>query len=197
MERRFCDRRLELRAAEGESARPVIRGYGVVFNSPTVYGDYLEMVAPDAFDDVDMSDVRILFNHDPNYILGRTASKTARVGIDEQGVWYEVDPPKWADGLVETISRGDVTQSSFGFAVATDRIQEMEDGRKLRVITKISRLFDLSPVTYPAYQDTEAVVRSLQERMEQEVSAGATAGEGNIAATRERCRRRLRLLEIN
>ena len=111
------------------------------------------------------NDVRALFNHDPNHILGRTKSGTLRIGIDETGLTYELNPPDTTIGrdLVVMIGRGDITQSSFGFRIAKDgdRWDEDEEGRLIRTITRVAELFDVSPVTYPAYPDASIGMRSL------------------------------------
>jgi HK97 family phage prohead protease len=110
-------------------------------------------------------DVQILFNHDPNLILGRTSSGTARVGESPIGLHFSCNLGKqsYAQDLRESIRRGDVNQCSFGFVVDPDDGGE-EDWTKetdsngdlyaCRTIKHVSRLLDCSPVTYPAYKST-------------------------------------------
>lgn len=134
-------------------------------------GGFREQIMPGAFDDADMSDVRGLFNHDPNFVLGRTRSDTLELEITKKGLRFEINLPDTAtirDLVLEPIKRGDVDQASFGFIVAPGgaTFDENEDGVLIRSITKFQRIFDVSPVTFPAFQDTnvgEASFRSWQQ----------------------------------
>lgn len=155
----------EIRAEKGEETT-VITGYGAVFNtlSEPMWG-FREIIAPGAFDDVLNDDVRALFNHDSNFVLGRNG-KTLRLSVDDRGLKYEIDAPNTQtirDLVIEPMKRGDITQSSFAFSVEEDEWTEEEDGMILRTIKKIKRLFDVSPVTYPAYSAADSTVRSLDE----------------------------------
>jgi HK97 family phage prohead protease len=153
----------------GGADAPKIGGYAAVFNSTTLirsfWGDFYERVAPGAFTNALVtSDVRALFNHDPNLVLGRMKAGTLTLVEDEKGLRYEVTPPnaQWAQDLLETLRRGDVDQSSFGFTVKFDRWDEI-NGMDVRTILEIECLYDVSPVTYPAYEETEAGLRSFEE----------------------------------
>lgn len=156
---------LELRAEEGGD-KPKITGHAAVFNklSEEMWGFY-EQIAPGAFKEaLRTSDPRALFNHDANYVLGRRSAGTLNVWEDDIGLAVEISPPdtQWARDLLVTIKRGDVNQMSFAFIVARGgSIWEEQDGKLIRTITKIKTLYDVSPVTYPAYPDTDASVRSL------------------------------------
>ena len=180
IERRFTAGRVELRAKSDNPDEPKnrIRGYAAVFNQESenlgnnnTY-DFREVLSPDAFNDVLNDDVRALFNHDPNLLLARSKAGTGTLslGIDETGLWYEFDAPdtQYARDLLVSLQRGDVDQSSFGFTVNKDgeTWEETErDGVSYikRTITRVSRLYDVSPVTYPAYPDTTVALRSLEE----------------------------------
>lgn len=157
----------ELRA-EGEQDAPVIVGHGAVFNKRSEnLGGFREIILPGVFDEVLQDDVRALLNHDPNFILGRTASGTLRLSVDDTGLRYEVDAPNTQtirDLVLAPLQRGDISQSSFAFRVARDGDQWEEDdeGVIIRTIHKVQRLYDVSPVTYAAYPDATAAQRSLQ-----------------------------------
>ena len=165
----------ELRA-NAESRR--VEGYAAVFGSESEeLGWFVEEIAPGAFDDVLSDDVRALYNHDENLILARTASGTLELSIDERGLRYAFDAPNTTAGndLLESIKRGDISQSSFGFRVKEDKWEDMEmeqNGKKWfktkRTIMKVERLFDVSPVTFPAYPDTDVARRSLDARKKEE-----------------------------
>lgn len=168
IERRIFNTSLELRQlSEGETRK--IAGSAALFNSRSEkLGFFYEQIEPGAFDDVLEDDVRALFNHDPNLILGRTKSGTLRLSANADGLFYEIDPPDTQVGrdLQTSIERGDVSQSSFAFQVAKDR-WEMDGDDEVRVIEKINRLYDVSPVTYPAYPDTSVAKRSLEQWKEE------------------------------
>lgn len=151
---------------------PRVRGYAALFNTETVIaGFFREQIAPGAFKAaVKDDDVRALFNHDPNYVLGRTTNKTLELKEDERGLFYDVelnpDDPE-AMSVRAKIQRGDVSGSSFGFFVEEEKWQEPARGSKdlpLRTVLKAS-LFDVSPVTYPAYPTTTVSARSQAESL--------------------------------
>lgn len=180
-----------LRAAG--DGKPRLEGYGAVFNSLSEnLGGFREKIEPGAFLDVLANDVRALWQHDPGFVFGRTASGTLHLREDSTGLWYEADPPdaQWARDAMASISRGDVSQSSFGFNVDQERWEEDEDGRLVRTILKVKRLYDVSPVTYPAYLDTSVEARSVLDaaRARNLLPAPATSGgdQATAAATRSR-----------
>lgn len=163
-----CEVRAEL-TEEGQPARIV--GHGAVFGkrSDMIMGMFKEEIAPGAFDDVLGDDVRALFNHDANFVLGRTTSGTLELSIDTEGLRYDITPPDTQtvrDLVLAPLQRGDITGSSFAFRVAEDgdEWREDDDGLIVRTITRFSRLLDVSPVTYPAYPDAGAAKRSLEAR---------------------------------
>lgn len=147
---------------------PKIVGYGAVFNqlSDELYG-FRERIAPGAFANaLKKSDVRALFNHNPDYVLGRTTNGTLKLEEDEKGLRYEIIPPdtQWARDLIKSIQRGDINQSSFAFTVKRDKWEETEDGITIRTILEFDEIFDVSPVTYPAYPQTAVGVREAYQR---------------------------------
>lgn len=157
----------ELRSSEGGTGTPTIFGYGAVFNtrSNVLFGTFVEEIAPGAFDGVMDNDVRALFNHDPNFVLGRTRSKTLQLALDPRGLAYTITPPDTQtvrDLVLSPMARGDVTGSSFRFIVAKDGDEWRQEGELVvRTIHKFAELLDVSPVTYPAYDESSAAQRSL------------------------------------
>lgn len=190
---------IEIRkAADGDKPSPVtLRGYAAKFDvlSEPMYG-FREQIASGAFSGCLEDDVRALFNHDANHVLGRTLSGTLRIAQDNTGLYYEVDLPdtQAARDLVVSIERGDVSQSSFAFRVAPngDTWDENEDGIIIRTITKFARLYDVSPVTYPAYQDATVGMRSLEAWKASRDAAGHAIQKAKRAAESRR-----RFLAIN
>lgn len=154
----------ELRAVEGNE--PKIVGHAAVFEtlSEEMWG-FREKIAKGAFSDTLGADVRALWNHDANIVLGRTVAGTLRLAEDDKGLAVEIDPPdtQAARDLLVSIERGDVSQMSFGFFVEKESWEFVKDGPDIRTIEKVN-LFDVSPVTYPAYTDTDVGLREAAER---------------------------------
>ena len=143
-----------------------IAGYAAVFNEEFVLFEdegyrVVEIIAPDAFSDVMGDDVRCLFNHDADNVLGRTTNRTLSMRQDPTGLRFQNTLNRQTpigQSVFEFVKRGDVSGCSFAFIVAEDAWAEARqaDGRTRvqRTITKIKTLFDVGPVTYPAYEQT-------------------------------------------
>lgn len=178
-ERRFfsTDAKTEKRAVEGSEDEYYITGYAAKFNSETDLGYLREVIMPGAFDNVLQDDVRALKNHDENMLLGRTYSKTAEIGVDGIGLWYRVRLDKRNTdhmNLYYSMERGDISESSFAFIIKEQSFEKGEGNQNnLRKIIKLERLFDVAPVTYPAYQNTSVntgvALRSMKEAIKEEV----------------------------
>lgn len=160
--------------ADGDNQTEVIQGIAAKINERTLIGSkkwgFYEKIAPGAFDDVLEDDVRCLFNHDPSKILSRTKSGTLEVFVNEDGHFaYRSNIPNrsYATDLQDALQTGDVDGSSFGFIVGEYSWRWAEDHDDLdvdeRTIIKFSKILDVSPVTYPAYEATSSGVakRSL------------------------------------
>ena len=166
---RACNEAIELRAEADEAGRR-LAGYAAVYDALSEnLGGFRERIDPGAFDGVLDNDVRALVNHDASQVLGRTRSGTLRLATDDRGLRYSVDLPdtSYADDLYQAVQRGDVSQSSFAFTVDDDNWTEDDDGRLVRTIKKVRRLYDVSPVTFPAYPQTEATARALSQASDQ------------------------------
>lgn len=175
VERRFS-KGAEVRASltDGSIAAPKIEGYGAVFNQDYVlYEDsayrVVETIAPGAFSLVMRDDVRCLFNHEPDNVLGRSESGTLTMREDANGLFYEnlMDKEtRIGKDVYQFVKRGDVTGCSFAFIVGESAWTEEEvNGRTeiKRTIVKLSNLYDVGPVTYPAYEQTTVDARDLKE----------------------------------
>jgi len=147
-----------------DSGKRIIEGYAARFGKLSEdLGGFREKIKAGAFAEaLKTSDVRALFNHDPNHVLGRSAAGTLELHEDGKGLHMRVKLPntRTADELMESIDRGDITQQSFGFTIAEDSWRRSEKHGEVRTIEKVSRLYDVSPVTYPAYPDTSVAVES-------------------------------------
>ena len=179
IEQRTYTGSIELRSeteSDSEVKTQTLIGYASVFNqrSELILGEFYEMILPGAFDDVLDHDVRALFNHDPSYVLGRTRSGTLKLSVDEHGLNYAIHLPNNTtirDLVLEPIRRGDISQSSFGFRVASGGDTWEKNGDQyIRAIHKVDRLFDVSPVTYPAYHNTDSALRSLDAFKKEQIS---------------------------
>lgn len=161
---------VELEVRNGDTERPVIRGHAAVFDRRSFdLGGFTEVIARGAFrkalDEGRAADCRCLFNHDSNLVLASVHNNTLDLREDPQGLHYYADPADTSYGrdVRELIRRGDVYQSSFAFTIDRDRWEEDEDGEIVRTILEVRDLYDVSPVTYPAYGQTDVSGRTLPE----------------------------------
>jgi HK97 family phage prohead protease len=169
LERRLFAAQIRSERGAGKEPSKMV-GYAAVFNSDSEdLGGFKEQIAPGAFTRAlnDKQDVRALFNHDPNHILGRTKSGTLTLKQDEDGLNFECLMPdtQTARDLMTSLERGDIDQCSFGFMVRGEQWYD-EKGKEVsawrgsrRVITDCD-LFDVSAVTYPAYPATSVQARA-------------------------------------
>lgn len=160
-ERRFFESPIELRK---EGDEEFFEGVAVRFGSVTDLGYISEEVETGAFDEVLNDDVRGLFNHDPDVVLGRNKSGTMVLTVNDKEVRYKIkynpaDPDHVR--VMEKVKRGDVSFSSYAFSIK-DQVWETRNGKDHRKIQKLRRWYDVAPVTYPASTDTEVAARSLE-----------------------------------
>lgn len=167
------------------------RGHAAVFDSASEdLGGFTEYVARGAFKNAldRHPDVRALFNHDPNYVLGRTKSRTLDLREDPRGLHYYVKAPdvSYVRDLRTLMRRGDVDQSSFAFTVERDRWAE-QDGKVTRTILEVRDLYDVSVVTTPAYPEADASARTFDAEPEitGEPDSGAVLAPAGDAADDE------------
>lgn len=196
-ERRYLE--LEMRAA-GDESNPMIEGNGAVFGVETVVGRWFrEKIREGAFTRVlsENPDVIGAFNHDWNYVLGRTTAGTLKLEQTDKGLRYAIsinrnDPQ--AMSVYEKVKRGDVTQSSFAFTVRKEEWTEPEDDSEelaLREIVEIGKLYDVGPVPFAQYPEAGAQARSMAEKFMQERSHQAAPGGVEGLEARQMARRRM------
>ena len=157
----------ELRVDSSNNGNEII-GHAAVFDSwsETLGGffPFKEKVRKGAFvKSIIDDDIRALFNHDPNYVLGRNKVGTLALEEDDIGLKVKISPPdtSWAKDLVTSIKRGDISQMSIGFLVEEDK-WSTDSGLDTRELIKV-KLFDVSTVTFPAYAQTDVGVRAMDE----------------------------------
>lgn len=160
--------KLECRDAQEDSPR-IISGYAAVFNQWAEIGRYWrykEQILSTALDGCDYSKCVACFNHNTDNILARFSSGTLKLEVDATGLKFEFEVPNTTVGndMYELVKRGDISQCSFAFVVEEDTWKYMEDTElDERTINKISELWDVSLVTYPAYEGTSVDARSAEE----------------------------------
>jgi HK97 family phage prohead protease len=162
--------------ADGENMPKEIGGIAAVINSVTDLGYFEEVINAGAFDYALSKeyDIRCLFNHEAELILGRTKADTCKVFVNADGNLEYTWVPDYENpthmSVVRSIMRGDITQSSFAFTIKEQSWTTSEKYGNMgkRVITVIEDLYDVSPVTYPAYADTEADARSIAAMRDEE-----------------------------
>ena len=169
-EKRIKEVRLrEVRAIEDEAQeRMIIEGYAIVFDEPTDLG-YIEVIEKGALDNCDMSDVCLKYNHEDTYlIMARTRNKSLRLEVDDRGlkIYAELIDTQSNRDVYKSIRAGLLDKMSFAFLVS-DANWDTIDGQDIRRITGISKLFDVSVVDVPAYDQTEVYARS-KEAVEKE-----------------------------
>jgi HK97 family phage prohead protease len=163
-----------------------LEGYAAVFNKLSGdLGFFREKIAPGAFSSaLKKSDCRALVNHDSVKILGRQSAGTLRLKEDDKGLFMSVDLPdtQYARDLKVCVCRGDITQQSFGFTVKKDAWEEDREKKEVtRTIIEVDELFDVSPVTFPAYSETS--VNEVRAVFDAAVSDKKIAGRGNKEKT--------------
>lgn len=162
--------RVERRAeGEGDGGTRVLKGHAAVFDtlSKEIFG-FREKIDPGAFSEtIKKDDIRALFNHNPAMVLGRNTAGTLRLSEDRDGLAFEIDVPETQLGndILESVDRGDITDMSFQFDAQEERWEHGHGDGELDTRTVVvARLFDVSPVTFPAYEGTDLSVakRSLE-----------------------------------
>lgn len=192
-ERRFA---VDEVRAEGGDATEIV-GHAAIFNHVTDLYWFREQIAPGAFAaSLGNDDVRALFNHDPNLILGRNRAGNLKLSEDDRGLLYRVTPDKritYVADLMVSLERGDVSQSSFGFEAIREEWDFTDPDMPTRTLLE-AKLWDVSPVTFPAYPETDAATRSAKKWCRDHGIPEKSIPAFDIAALAAR-QRRLRLQE--
>lgn len=149
---------MQFRAEDGEDGKMEIKGYAAVYDSPETYS-YTEQIAKGAFDDSDMSDVVLRYNHNDNFmVLARTRNKSLDLNVDEKGLYMDArlqDDVSSHRDIFNAIKSGLIDKQSFAFTVEEDTYDYDTD---TRTITKIGKVFDVSVVDQPFYNATDVSV---------------------------------------
>ena len=185
-------------ASDNPDKRPMMKGMAALFNNVSAdLGGFKEQIAPGAFTNcLRGCDVRALWNHNADHVLGRTAAGTLRLKETDQGLLMECDMPDTTMGrdLQVSMDRGDIDQMSFGFTVAKDSWDEV-NGECIRTLLEIDTLYDVSPVTFPAYPDTSVAVRSM-DLWKKEANGAEADPTALISTMRKRLDLKAKLMEV-
>lgn len=158
---------LEVRLDTGEDNITKIVGYAAVYEQLSGdLGGFKEKIKRGFFKlAIERDDVRALFNHDSNMVLGRTKNNTLKLEEDRHGLKVEIIPPdtSYARDLTNLIRRGDVDQMSFQWITEKDEWDSTDMNNVIRTLVSIKELWDVSPVTFAAYPQTKAEVNSARE----------------------------------
>lgn len=166
----------EMRATQNEEHGNFVEGHPIVYDQSTAIGDWFyEIIDRGALDDADLKDVKFLVNHDTSMIpLARSrnnnANSTMQMSVADDGMHVRVDLDTEnnsdAANLYSAIKRGDVSGMSFMFTVDGEEWEDLESDMPTRHITKIDRVFEVSAVTFPAYEQTSISARDDIEALE-------------------------------
>jgi len=160
---RYFESPVTIRAKDDGDSR-TIEGIAAVFDKLSRnLGWFREKIDPAAFDNCDMADVIACRNHDPDKVMARTTAKTLDLDTDKVGLNYSFEAPETSAGndTLEDIRIGNIRHSSFAFTVSKDMWEEDEDGGEIRTILEFKKLYDVSPVTNPAYFGTDVSVNEF------------------------------------
>lgn len=159
-----------------KEGKKFLTGYAIKFGQRSKkLGNYYEIINSRALDGVDLTDVKALVDHDYSKVLGRTLSNTLSLEIDNVGLKFEIElaDTTYANDLYKSIERGDVNECSFGFQInETDRnsttVERIDSDTYLRTVKKIKELREISIVSLPAYENTNAEIkRDLEQAVKQ------------------------------
>jgi hypothetical protein len=162
----------EVRTRKDEERGNILEGVPIVFNQKTDLGWCYEIIEPIALDNADMKDVRFLVNHDTNSIpfarsRNNNKNSTMQLEVKKDGLHIRVDldtekNPR-AQELHSAVERGDIDQMSFMFRVDGDKWDDLDSDHPTRHITSISKIYEVSAVTFPAYDGTSLNARSTDD----------------------------------
>jgi HK97 family phage prohead protease len=190
----------EVRAENNEEHGNFLEGRPIVYDSRTNLGWYDEIIERGALDTTDLKDVRFLVNHNTDMIpLARsrnnTVNSTMQMEIDEKGMKIRVDLDTEnnteAKSLYSAVERGDIDGMSFMFTVDEDRWEDIDSDHPTRSILKISKVFEVSAVTFPAYEDTSIQARGLSDALD-----SAKESLENVKAEARKLERRKQTIRI-
>jgi len=191
MEKEMRSFDFEVRAEENEEHGSMLTGRPIVYNATTDLGFFFERIDQGALDQADLRDVKFLVNHNTGMIpLARSRrnneNSTMQMMIGSAGmdIRVDLDTENNADAraLYSSVKRGDISGMSFMFTVDRDEWQDLDTDKPTRIIKGISRVFEVSAVTFPAYEQTSITARTAEEALERAKSALESARKAEAVA---------------
>jgi len=190
----------EVRAEENEEHGHFLTGQPIVYNERTNLGWYDEIIEDGALTDADLRDVRFLVNHNTDMIpLARSRNNNANstmqlevkagIGLDIR-VDLDTENNAEAKSLYSAVDRGDISGMSFMFTVDGDEWEDLDSDHPTRRITNISKVFEVSAVTFPAYEATSIQARGLSDALESAMASleSAKAAKRELEIKKQRIR---------
>ena len=165
----------EVRADQNEEHGHFLSGTPIVYDARTNLGEWDEIIEKGALDGADLKDVRFLINHNTDMIpLARSRNNndnsTMQMSVDDNGmnirVDLDVENNTEAKNLYSAVERGDLDGMSFMFTVDEDKWEDIDSDHPTRTITRFGKIFEVSAVTFPAYEQTSITARGLSEALE-------------------------------
>lgn len=190
----------EIRAENDEERGNYIEGRAIVYDDYTDMGWYRETIDKGALDNTDLKDVRLLVNHNTDMIpLARSrnnnANSTMQLSVDDEGMAIranlDTESNTEAKNLYSAIDRGDISGMSFMFMVDEDRWEDIDSDYPTRHILGISKVFEVSAVTWPAYESTSLESRGLADALD-----NAKASLENVKAEKREIERKKQRIKI-
>ena len=191
----------EVRAEQNEEHGNFITGQPIVYNEPTDLGWYREIIADGALNEADLRDVRFLVNHNTDMIpLARSRNNNTNSTMQlsvvpgkgmEIRVDLDTENNTEARNLYSAVSRGDISGMSFMFTTDADEWEDIDSDYPTRTITQIGKVFEVSAVTFPAYEATSIAARGLSDALE-----GAKTSLESAKADHEAIEQRKRLIRL-
>ena len=176
----------------------IVEGRAIVFGEKADLGYCEEIIDPSALDDADLRDVRLCLNHDTGYVYARSRNNnensTMQLTVREDGLWIranlDIENSPQAQSLFSAIQRDDINQMSFMFSVEDDEWENLDTDKPLRIIRKLGRIYEVSVVTFPAYEATMISARGVSESLDsvREALDNARAERRMIEAHKQRIR---------
>ena len=150
-----------------EGGLGIIEGRPIVFNEQTDLGYFDEIIDRGALNGTDLRDVRLCLNHDTSYVYARSRNNnensTMRIGVDDMGMYFraqlDIQNSPRAQDYYAAVSRGDIDKMSFMFSIGRDEWDNLDTDHPTRTILEIKRVFEISAVTFPAYEGTSISAR--------------------------------------
>ena len=164
MNKRDCKTKFTLIRQEDSPDEMIVEGYFALYEQETeLWADSYEIITRGAFDDTLTNDIRALWNHNSQYVLGRSNNQSLTLKADEKGLYAVIKLPntQYAKDLYSLIVRGDINQASFGFNIVDETLEELANGGYRWRVNKID-LHEISVVTFPAYENTSVLARSKE-----------------------------------